>query len=552
MLYNECNGRVSIEGGLIWRMAKSKDFKKPVNSQETIISEDEEKNKKLIIFVCLLIVVVLSLIIGSISYFNSKGTTESKKNTKDNNNKPTEIITKDPVENEIPEEEEKPIVTYPVNKKDNDNVVAVTPEDPKEETSVVTSVNENDYSVVINGNTAYVSGVSRYVAIGTNTYENVVQLRFLLDKNYKDGDNIIVSTTSNGITDNSFTYDINPDENGNYYLDWIHPVGNGNYRPTTVTIRYENGSELTYNIDLSELRAERQVTDNEESELFVVPTDVTGTTAIYTFPYTVEIFRQLTAEEIDWLENQDTNIISDSNLLTDEDSTYVDTNVDDDSKDDTSDDVNETPEADYSKDLWYTVKFEKNENSNTNGSINSNLPQDDSLRLIKVYAPIVRDSDGNIIAIDPDKVIITGVTDKESDGHQLLGVVYSDGEAYDENGQAYTKYYTYLGLSETEDEEEKDNPIFTIDWDGEDGTDYGKYTYEFDLSGLHKEDTNEDVLLLDQEDDMDDDNEINDDTEQPNEVNETDTPVEPDISSQNDTDNNMNDNADTISDGALI
>lgn len=502
-------------------MAKGNDFKKPVNNEENIINE-EDNNKRLITIIILSIIVVLGLIIASISYFNSNDVESDKKNKKPDDKKPIEVI--DPPVVDEPKDDVV-VPTTPaevvVNQKPKPPVVVVTPEEPViEESPLISSVNENDYTVTMDGNTAIVSGVSRLLAISEDGAQNIVELKVMLDKNYKleDLNDLVVTTTTNGVTDNTFNHVIQTDETtGELYFYWRQAVGNGYEKPTSFTILYGDGFSQSYNIDLNGLNIETNASESE-SELVVVPTEGTGVDSAYSgldFPYTVNVFRQLTSEEIEWLEtNTDEENSGNENIgseNTSEENTSnenIDSeNTNDDNTDDTtitdnelldedntnSDEEPEDPiiEPDYSKDLEYTIRFGKGENyengfteeykSAFDGTV---VKEYDKILVVKVYAPVI-DKDGEIVSINPENVIITGT---KPDGEEYIQV--NETVSVEETEES-TRYYTYLYYAA--DEGVTENPTFTIDWDGM-NDDYGTYSYHFDLSGLEKEDANDNVV----------------------------------------------------------
>lgn len=519
---------------------KNKNFKKPVNNQETIIDEDEKKRKKLIVIVCLSIVIILGIIIASITYFNGIDEEEDKDNNKDKN-KPTEIIKPEENDNPVISEPDKPVVKTPLVVKPKDDVAATPGEVDKETPISIKSVDENDYEVEMNGNTAIVKGVSRYVAISSEAgVNNVITLKVVLDSKYsrEQLEKLVVTTTTNGVTTNDFDYVIEKGEtinedgsiNEELYFYWAQPVGNGQPKPTSFTVNYGDGNVQTYDIDLSLLKVESEVSKNEK-DLVVVPTD---TDAVYAgnHPYDIEIFRQLSSDEIVWLEPSEAsldensslveeNVVDNSNTLeVTNELTTNETTLETESNPIVGE-VTNTPieEPDYSKDLNYTVKFNMKDTSVTNpdGTVTENW---DGVLVVKVYAPVILEEtteiDGtttktNKVVIDPSKVVITGI-------EQTIDSVKIE---KDENNN--DRYYTYLSYDTTKDET-LNNQSFTIDWDAE-KTNYGKYTYEFDLSDLrdNQENTQEIVTTnLEQEEGTEES-----EAELPNELNEIiDTPAD--------------------------
>lgn len=459
-------------------MAKGKDFKKPVNNEELIINEEDEKNKRLIIIVCLSIVVVLGLIIASISYFNGRNVEDDKKNNK-NEEKPNEIIEK-------PKPEEKPtetpktdvVVNKPNYSKPNNPIVIVTPEEPEvDEPQVITNVSGNDYSVVMEGNTAKVSGVSRFITLeGSGDVKTVVQLRVLLDSKYTKADletdnlnNLVITATTNGVTDNYTNYVVKEDtETGRLYFDYVQPVGKGEVKPKSFTIKYGDGYEETYNIDLSDLRIETEA--STEEELLVVVPEKTDSVVGIDLPYDVQIFRQLTSDQIEWKDEPVTASLDDESIVNDTIQSNANEVLDQDST------TIEEPEN-----FTYTVKFTKGEEYGKDYEINTDSIGSEvngykNVLVIKVYAP---EKDG--VTIDDTKVVITGTK--------------PNGEKYEHNGEKeYINHddkgtYVYLYYAADTDPEKQvqvdPKPVFTIDWDGE-GKDYGTYTYEFDITELMK------------------------------------------------------------------
>lgn len=524
-------------------MAKSnKNFKKPVNNQEIIIDE-EEKNKKMIIMVVLSIIVVLGLIVGSITYFNGKDVKDDKKGN--DKGKPTEIIK--PVEDDkkpVVNETEKPIVTTPVVEKPKEDV-AVTPTDPEEVTAVIESVDENDYEVTMDGNVIKVSGVSRFATITKDGKDinNAVVLRVVLDGKYSRNDlnNILVSTTFNGVTTND-TKEIGVIEEVTdpvtgvttlvQYFDYVQPIGIGYDVPTAFTIKIGNDVK-TYEVNLDDVKVETLVS-TEEGKLFVTPYDNTTTAGAYD----VEVYRKLSMDEIKLVNNPPVTAsladeeINNSNKAND----AVDTGLNGSNVSDSNDKV-EAPEPNYSNDLDYTIKFltdgENVDYSKFNGTL-----------VIKVYAPVITDESGNnTVTITKDNIkaeyIGTGkgsVTILE-DTNQYLD---SSNTQLNPN---YGKFYVELSY-DTTDDETLENQKFTIDWDG-DGTNSGTSTYEFDLSNLRAEKEETQTPETTEINDENIDEEQEDGTlgdEQPKEVNNIDTPVQPEaldnlsIESQNQVD----------------
>ena len=518
-------------------MAKSnKNFKKPVNNQEIVIDE-EDKNKKMIIMVCLAIIIILGLIVASIAYFNSRDIEEDKKGNKDDGNKPTEIVK--------PEEENKnPVVNKPissvvttpvVNKPKED--VAATPTDPKEVTAVIESVDENDYMVTMEGNVAKISGVSRFVtATKDGDFNNAIIIKVTLDGKYSRNDlkNMIVTTTTNGVTTNNFDYvikegtktdpatGINTPE---LYFEWVQPVGHGYEVPTSFTVKI--GEEITtYEIDLNDLKIESEVEDTESS-MFVVPLDKPALAGSY--PYDIEVYRKLSVDEIQWdLGTTTANLdeeLTESNETIDNDLSAIN---------DTTDTTNETikaPAPTYSDELDYTIKFKMDDiTSSEYNSWNKKL-------VVKVYAPIITDESGNkTVTITPSniKAEYIGTGKDEVDPNKGTIAIEQDTNQYLEDGTTenpnYNNYYIILSY-DTTDDETLDNQKFTIDWDGESNNDYGKTTYEFDLSDLRDKQENA-PITTDLNEDIDEEQEMETlEDEQPIEVENLDTPVQPEDSS---------------------
>lgn len=457
-------------------MAKAKDFKKPVNNEELIINEEDEKNKRLIVIICLSIVVVLGLIIASVSYFNSKSVEDDNKEKK-NNNKPTEIIDKPVVDNKPVENPTTNVVERPSYSKPSKPVVVI-PEEPEEDVAqVITNPSGNDYEVIMDGSTAKVSGVSRFVTLENGDTKTVIQLRVLLDSKYtkddleKDNlDNLVITTTVNGVTNNFTKYVVKEDpETGRLYFDWVQPVGNGEIKPRSFTIMYGDGSKDTYEVDLSGLKIETELDANDDVKV-VVPEKTDSVVGI-DLPYNVEIFKQLTSDQIEWQEeptvmSNDTDV-----LLDDQTSTGVNTAQDPAGE--------QKPE-----DLTFTVKFTKGENYNDDYEINtdsigSEVSGYGKVLVIKVYAP---KKDG--VSIDDAKVVITG-TKPNGEKYTHTGAEYV---GHDDDDPTNTFVYLYYAADPDKDVQVDPKPTFTIDWDG-DGNDYGTYTYEFDITELMKEDT---------------------------------------------------------------
>ncbi len=470
-------------------MAKGNDFKKPVNNQEIVINEEDEKNKKLIIIVGLSIVVVLGLIIASVSYFNGK-TVEDKEKNNGKKDKPTEIVNPPVVE----KPEEKPItnVVADNNYQRPTKPVVVdptpsVPEEPEEESPIISE--SNSYSVVMKGNTAIVSGVSRYyVSEDQKEMTPVVRVKVMLNKNYNEEDleNLSVETFTTSGSRVSLKDDIlmTDETTGEFYFYWTEPVGSGEPRPVSVNIYYDgtkDGYVETYTLDLTGLSIEELVAEDEAKNLVVVPdmnNDTSDAYGDFGFTYEIVIYEHKTGDDIEW---------KDDTLLTNdevESMEVLDENIDSEAStnpDDTADKEAEELAKELAKDVTYTVRFEGEAGYFEDGTF-QNLGFDgfNNIIVLKVYSP------EGAKDIDPNKVSITGVKPD--------GTSYTDTNAgvagFDTTDAGEKRYYIYLfyaadGKIQFENEDGTIKlPSFTIDWDGADSDVIGTRTYEFDLGKL--------------------------------------------------------------------
>ncbi len=535
-------------------MAKSKNFKKPVNNEENIIDE-EEKNKRLIIIVCLSIVVVIGLIIASICYFNSN-TIEDDDKKNNNDDKKQEEVIKDPVVEEKPVvEEHKPEIIVDnvkdVNSNDNEQIADNTSnngednKEPEEEVKPTPNIaSENlDYQVTVDesGYVAKLTGKSKFYAKVNEAfgegYNNIIKVKVTLNKDYKLEDLTDKLTISTRTINGWNNYDVNvldstdeEKEAGNLYFYWMQAVGKGMTKEPTLIIDYGNGFKEEYTMDLSKLVVEALEEDTEKT-LVALNDENTQDEKIVIggqeIKYQMYVLEDKTMEEIweETQENSDTVVASEEasdNQTQDGTTPGTDENG--------TPDLEEKPDAPIEpvvkpENKDYTLKFAGIANYYKDGVQVSGTTIDSNYVLsVKLIAPTetlknpvsgetLKDSDGKELkqVIDYSNMVLT-ITNQE--GVTIKYVLSADGKSLVEKEDP-TKALTtvevkngYINFYQVIDEEMAVNPIITVDWDGEDGNAYGESTYKFDISELVLEE--DPTIPVPGEDDGKDNENVND------------------------------------------